>query len=111
MDKSEREALATELAVNKAAQQERDLAQDEKIAELQKARGQLSAQFAEVGNKLLEEAQDKFLKRADAKFDEAGSKSEERLKLLLSPMDKALQDYRSQVDKVEKERSCLRGRV
>jgi DNA recombination protein RmuC len=107
--KSEREALATELAVNKAAQQERDLAQDEKIAELQKARGQLSAQFAEVGNKLLEEAQDKFLKRADAKFDEAGSKSEERLKLLLSPMDKALQDYRSQVSKVEKERSEAYG--
>lgn len=107
--KSEREALATELAANKAAQQERDRAQDEKIAELQKAREQLSAQFAEVGNKLLEEAQDKFLKRADAKFDEAGSKSEERLKLLLSPMDKALQEYRTQVDKVEKERSEAYG--
>ncbi|MEP2988785.1 MAG: DNA recombination protein RmuC [Parasphingorhabdus sp.] len=107
--KSAREALATELAANKAAQQERDKAQDEKIVELQKAREQLSAQFAEVGNKLLEEAQDKFLKRADAKFDEAGSKSEERLKLLLSPMDKALQDYRSQVSKVEKERSEAYG--
>ncbi len=107
--KSERETLAMELAVNKAAQQERDLAQDEKIAELQKAREQLSAQFAEVGNKLLEEAQDKFLKRADARFDEAGSKSEERLKLLLSPMDKALNEYRSQVDKVEKERSEAYG--
>ena len=76
---------------------------------MQKAREQLTAQFAEVGNKLLEEAQDKFLKRADAKFDEAGSKSEERLKLLLSPMDKALKDYRSQVDKVEKERSEAYG--
>jgi len=107
--KSERESLATELVANKAAQQERDKAQDEKIAELQKARGELSAQFAEVGNKLLEEAQDKFLKRADAKFDEAGSKSEERLKLLLSPMDKALKDYRLQVDKVEKERSEAYG--
>lgn len=107
--KSEREALVTELAANKAAQQERDRAQDEKIAELQKAREQLSAQFAEVGNKLLEEAQDKFLKRADAKFDEAGSKSEERLKLLLSPMDKALQEYRTQVHKVEKERSEAYG--
>lgn len=107
--KTERERLATELAANKAAQVERDRAQDDKIAELQKAREQLSAQFSEIGGKLLEEAQDRFLKRADEKFNEAGNKNDERLKLLLSPMDKALKDYRSQVEQVEKERSEAYG--
>ena len=64
---SNREA-ATDLAALRATQEERDKAFEEKIAELTKAREELSSQFAEIGGKLLESAQKQFLERADQRF-------------------------------------------
>ena len=49
---------AQDLAAVKAAQEERERGFEEKIVELTKAREALSAQFAEISNKLLAQAQE-----------------------------------------------------
>lgn len=74
------------------------------IAQLQEARQQLSAQFAEVGGKLLDQAQRQFLERADQRFHQAGEKSEAQLKALLNPVESTLKRYEEGLQRVEKER-------
>ena len=76
---------------------------EEKIAELVKAREELSAQFAEVGGKLLESAQKKFLERADQRFRQS-EESSGNLKALLQPVHERLKRYEEAVGKVEEER-------
>jgi DNA recombination protein RmuC len=76
----------------------------ERIAELKEAREALSAQFSEIGGKLLGEAQKNFLERADARFNQAGEKSQEQLKALLQPVEATLKRYEEGLTKVEKER-------
>src|SRR5919112_1980912 len=75
-----------------------------RIKELMEAKEQLSAQFHEVGAKLLSEAQKQFLERADARFNQAGEKSEAQLKALLQPVEATLKRYEEGLTKVEKER-------
>ncbi len=103
-----------DIAKDKLARLETSLNERERSFEQQKlalssAKESLSAQFGEIGQKLLGEAQAQFLQRADERFNQAGEKSEAKLKLLLSPMDEALKSYRTQVEKVEKERSEAYG--
>jgi DNA recombination protein RmuC len=95
---------AQDLAAVKAAQEERERAFEEKIAELIKAREELSAQFAEVGAKLLESAQKQFLERADQRFRQSEESSGTNLKALLQPVHERLQRYEEAVTKVEEER-------
>jgi DNA recombination protein RmuC len=95
---------AQELAAFKAAQEERQRAFDEKVAELTKAREELSAQFAEVGGKLLESAQKQFLERADQRFRQSEETAGTNLKALLQPVHERLQRYEEAVTKVEEER-------
>src|SRR5690242_17368760 len=59
---------ASELAALKAAQEEREKAFNERMVELKEAKDALSAQFSEIGGKLLSEAQKAFLERADERF-------------------------------------------
>jgi DNA recombination protein RmuC len=87
-----------------SAQEEKDKAFEARLVELKEAREALSAQFSEIGGKLLGEAQKHFLERADARFDQAGQKSEEKLKLLLQPVAETLKRYEEGLSKVEKER-------
>ena len=94
----------TELTRLTASQAERDRAYDARLQELKEARETLSAQFSEVGNKLLGEAQKQFLERADARFNQAGEKSEEKLKALLQPVEATLKRYEEGLTRVEKER-------
>ncbi|QPQ55639.1 DNA recombination protein RmuC [Allosphingosinicella flava] len=94
----------TELARITAGQIERDRAYEARLAELKDARDAMSAQFSEVGNKLLGEAQKQFLERADARFHQAGEKSEEKLKALLQPVEATLKRYEEGLTRVEKER-------
>src|SRR6266498_1214018 len=61
-------AAAHDLAALQAAQTERENAFEARIAELMEAKDVLSAQFADISNKLLAEAQETFLKRADQRF-------------------------------------------
>ena len=61
-------SASQELAALKAAQGEREKAFELRIAELIEAKEALTAQFADVGGKLLEQAQKQFLERADQRF-------------------------------------------
>jgi DNA recombination protein RmuC len=75
-----------------------------RIKELMEAKEALSAQFHEVGARLLSEAQKQFLERADARFNQASEKSESQLKALLQPVEATLKRYEEGLSKVEKER-------
>lgn len=77
---------------------------DLRLKELAEAKDLLAAQFSEVGAKLLQDAQKHFLERADARFNQAGEKSEEKLKALLQPVEATLKRYEEGLTKVEKER-------
>ncbi|HEX8573742.1 MAG TPA: DNA recombination protein RmuC [Allosphingosinicella sp.] len=76
----------------------------ERLAEIKDAREALSAQFSEIGGKLLGEAQKNFLERADARFNQAGEKHEEKLKALLQPVETTLKRYEQGLAEVEKAR-------
>lgn len=90
---------------------ERQRSFGEQTAALSLAKESLSAQFGEIGQKLLGEAQAQFLQRADERFNQAGEKSEERLKQLLSPVGERLKAYEEQVGKVEKDRNEAYGQL
>ena len=87
-----------------AGQEARERAFQEQIAQLKEARETLSAQFSEIGGKLLGEAQRNFLERADARFNQAGERHEEKLKSLLQPVEATLKRYEEGLTQVEKER-------
>jgi len=97
-------AARSECARLSASSEERERAFAERILELQQAREALSAQFSEIGGKLLGEAQKNFLERADARFNQAGERHEEKLKSLLQPVEATLKRYEEGLTKVEKER-------
>lgn len=107
--RDERDAAQQELAALKAARDERDVAFTEQKKALIEAKEALTAQFSEVGAKMLGDAQKQFLERADARFNQAGEKSEERLKQLLNPVGERLKAYEDQVGKVEKDRTEAYG--
>ena len=80
----------SELASLKSGQEERNRAYEARIAELrevkelsekalaaanEEARKALSAQFSEIGGKLLGEAQKNFLERADQRFHQQGERN------------------------------------
>jgi DNA recombination protein RmuC len=75
-----------------------------RMKEMVEAKKELSAQFNEIGTKLLSEAQKQFLERADARFNQASEKSEAQLKTLLQPVEATLKRYEEGLTKVEKER-------
>lgn len=75
-----------------------------RMTELREAKDELSRQFNEIGSKLLGEAQRQFLERADARFAQAGEKSEAQLKALLQPVEATLKRYEEGLKEVEKER-------
>ncbi len=98
--RTDREALSTALERLKAdaenfAEQKRMLIEAQEV---------LRKEFENAGNKVLEKAQETFLARAQARFDESEKTSGERLKALLSPVDQRLKSYEEQVGKLEKER-------
>jgi len=103
-ERDEHRGAAQELAALKAAQGEREKAFEQQIESLREAKEALSAQFSEIGGKLLGEAQKAFLERADARFNQAGEKHEEKLKTLLEPVQTTLKRYEEGLAKVEKER-------
>ena len=95
---------AQDLAALKAAQEERERSFEEKIADLIRAREALSTQFSEISNKLLAEAQEAFLKRADDRFRQSEESAGKELKALLQPVHERLEKYETTVQKVESER-------
>lgn len=95
---------ATKLAALEASQLERDRGFEARIKELVEAKEGLSAQFAEISNKLLSEAQETFLKRADQRFRQSEENAGNNLKSLLQPVHERLERYETTVQKVEAER-------
>lgn len=94
----------TKLAALEATQLERDKAFEARISELIEAKEALSTQFAEISNKLLAEAQETFLKRADQRFRQSEENAGHSLKALLQPVHDRLERYETTVQKVEAER-------
>lgn len=101
---AERDEARLRLAQVETSLDERERSFEEQKAALGEAKELLSAQFGEIGQKLLGEAQAAFLQRADERFHQAGEKNEERLKHLLAPVGERLKAYEDQVGKIEKER-------
>jgi DNA recombination protein RmuC len=95
---------ATRLAAVEAAQVERDRGFEARIQELVEAKEALSVQFAEISNKLLAEAQETFLKRADQRFRQTEETTGNNIRALLQPVHDRLQRYEETVTKVEAER-------
>ncbi len=95
---------ATRLAALEASQSERDKGFEARIKEFVEAKEALSAQFAEISNKLLAEAQETFLKRADQRFRQSEESAGHNLKALLQPVHERLERYETTVQKVEAER-------
>ena len=95
---------ATRLAALEASQVEREKGFEARISELIEAKEALSTQFAEVSNKLLAEAQEMFLKRADDRFRQSEESAGKNLKALLQPVHERLERYETTVQKVEAER-------
>lgn len=77
---------------------------DARMQEMLAAKETLTAQFHEIGAKLLGEAQRQFLERADARFTQAGESNEAKLKALLQPVEATLKRYEENLSHVEKER-------
>jgi DNA recombination protein RmuC len=95
-----REAQAADLARMKA-----DAVHfDEQKRLLITAQAELRKEFENAGSKVLEKAQEAFLIRAGARFEESEKAQGERLKTLLAPVDQRLKAYEEQVGKLEKDR-------
>jgi DNA recombination protein RmuC len=105
------EAARTECARLASSHAERERSFAAQIEALQQAREALSAQFSEIGGKLLTEAQKNFLERADARFNQAGEKHEEKLKSLLQPVETTLKRYEENLQRVEKDREGSYGEL
>ncbi len=75
----------------------------------------MAAQFAEVSNKLLGDAQRQFLERADQRFKQAEEATGAGIKSLLQPVSERLARYEEVVTKAEAERvdafGALKGQI
>ncbi|WP_176596762.1 MULTISPECIES: DNA recombination protein RmuC [Sphingobium] len=114
-ERSARELVARELAALRSDTQARAEAFEAQIAALKDAKEQLSAQFSEIGGKLLHQAQSHFLERADQRMAQAHEKSEAQLKQLLHPVNETIQRYDQKITQIEQQRTeaygILRGEI
>ncbi|MGN6597462.1 DNA recombination protein RmuC [Sphingopyxis terrae] len=99
-----RKAADIQLASLLAEQKARDAAHDAQVAQLKEAQAALTAQFREVGQAMLVEAQKNFLERADQRFRQSEESAGQNLKALLQPVHERLAKYEEAVGKVEAER-------
>ena len=100
----ERDEARISVSALTAEQKAKDEAHAAQIKALQDAKEVLSAQFSEVGGKILDAAQKQFLERADARFKQSEELAGQGIKALLQPVHERLQRYEEQVTKVETER-------
>lgn len=101
----------TECARLSAGQEERDRAFEARLQEMKDAREAFSAQFSEIGGKLLSDAQKQFLDRAEARFKQSEESAGQGLKALLQPVTDRLQRYEEGVARVEAERRDAFGNL
>jgi len=84
---------ANELAILRSAQEERERSFEQQIEALREAKESLSAQFHDIGGKLLGEARKAFIEQAGEKFTQA-----------VTPVEALLKSYQEKLQSVEKER-------
>lgn len=101
----------TECARLSAGQEERDRTFEARLTEMKDARESFSAQFSEIGGKLLSDAQKQFLERAESRFKQSEEIAGQGLKALLQPVTDRLQRYEEGVAKVEAERRDAFGNL
>jgi len=101
---AERDRATALLLAKDAEHKARTESHEAQIAALLTAREQLSAQFSEIGGKLLQDAQRAFLDRAQERFSQAQEKNESQIKSLLNPVETTLKRYEEGLGRVEKER-------
>lgn len=100
----ERDGARDHLARLETSLEERERSFEAQKSVLMHAKEDLAAQFGEIGQQMLRTAQAQFLQRADERFNQAGEKSEEKLRALMQPVDERLKAYEAQVAKVERDR-------
>ncbi|MBN9504609.1 MAG: DNA recombination protein RmuC [Altererythrobacter sp.] len=105
--RGEREALGAELAALK----EKTANFDEQKRLLVSAREDLLKEFQNTGSKVLGEAQEAFLRRAEERFRQAEETGEQKIKALLSPVGERLQSYERQVNELEAKRIDAFGQL
>ena len=93
MERDAGRSAVQELAVLKAAQEEREKAFQQQIAALKDAKESLSGQFHEIANKLLGDARKTFLEQAGERFTQ-----------VLTPVEALLKSYQDKLQVIEKER-------
>lgn len=98
--RAEQRKLATELA----ALREKTANFDEQKRLLIEAQEMLRKEFENAGAKVLAGAQEAFLRRAGARFEESEKASAERLTTLLAPVNARLKSYEEQVNALEAKR-------
>jgi len=103
--------LQAEVAALRRGEEEREKAFEARLTEVRDAKDALSAQFSEIGGKLLSEAQKAFLERADARFRQAGETNQEKLKNLLQPVEATLKRYEQSLGEIEKARNASYGEL
>ena len=112
---AERDVAMRSLDAHRAAAEEREAGFEARLAEMIAAKDALARQFAEVGQRLLDDAQAKFLQRADERFKQSEALSGQSLKALLQPVHDRLERYEQGVAKVEAERrdafGALHGQI
>ncbi|MFP5395768.1 MAG: DNA recombination protein RmuC [Alphaproteobacteria bacterium] len=101
------EALNAELATMKA----NAVHLEEQKAALLTAQESLRKEFEAAGAKVLAQAQETFLNRAQERFSHSEEKQAERLKALLAPVDARLKSYEEQVQELEKSRVDAFGQL
>ena len=84
---------------------------EEQKAALIAAQDSLKREFEAAGAKVLHQAQEMFLQRAQERFTHSEEKSAERLKALLTPVDERLKSYEAQVSQLEKQRVDAFGQL
>ena len=111
IDKEQERARSAEIALEglRAGQQAEREAFEDRLKALSEAREQLSAQFSEIGGRLLGEAQKAFLERADARFGQAQEKGEAQLKALLAPVHESISRYDQKISAIEAARTEAYG--
>ncbi len=78
---------------------------------LQDAQEALRKEFEAAGGRVLAAAQDTFLKRAEARFEESQKVNAERLSTILAPVGERLKSYETQVQALEARRVDAFGQL
>lgn len=108
---ADREAALRDLAALRSEAQARAESFEAQLVALRDAKEQLSAQFSEIGGKLLGQAQSAFLERADQRFAQAHEKSEAQLRQLLTPVNDTIQRYDRKISQIEQQRTEAYGEL